>query len=237
MNLAEIRKKSLNQKKADDRYEPIRGEKSSDSILTSTLSVDTVSPENALASPCRTCLSATSDSSSGRHDPLQKMFAGREASGLSGEAGDERENAVNHYEEYLTFRLADETYGVNIMEMREIIKPREVTEMPCAPLFLLGIISLRGVIVPVLDMRIRLNLGKGNSSETERIIVVKHEDGFFGLLVDEVLNVAKISSESIEPSPGVLDAIGRDFVSGIGRAGEKMIIMLDLEYVADMNIC
>lgn len=170
-----------------------------------------------------------------RHDPVQRILAGREAAGCHQEQPAEQQ-ITKSYEEYLCFRLSDELYGVNIMQLKEIIKPREVTEMPRAPEFVSGIISLRGVIIPILDMLVRLGLKKGSVTGKERVVVVKHGDGFFGLLVDEVLHVSRIPDDCFEAAPAVLEGIDRDFVSGIGRAENRMIILLNLENVTNINL-
>ena len=108
--------------------------------------------------------------------------------------------------------------------------------MPSAPEFVSGIISLRGVIVPILDMLTRLGLKRSNITGKERIVVVKYDESFFGLLVDEVLNVARIPKDCFEAVPAVLEAIDRDFVSGIGRAENRMIILLNLESITNINL-
>lgn len=171
-----------------------------------------------------------------RLDPVQRILAGREAADCDQAQLTERQQAGNDYEEYLCFRLSDEIYGVSIMQLKEIIKPREVTEMPRAPEFVSGIISLRGVIIPVLDMLSRLGLKRAEATGRERIVVVKHSDGFSGLLVDEVLNVARIPKDCFEAAPAVLEGIDRDFVSGIGRAENRMIILLNLENITNIDL-
>jgi purine-binding chemotaxis protein CheW len=173
-------------------------------------------------------------------DPLSVILAGRQAAGcgddepLASEA--ESRIDINEYLEYLCFRVSDEIYGINIMDIKEIIKPREVTEVPRAPAFVSGIISLRGIIIPIIDMRERLGLIRIKVTGRERVIVVKHNDSFSGLLVDEIIQVVHISKECLEPAPAVLEGIDRDFVNGIGRADGRMIILLNLENIADIHL-
>lgn len=173
-------------------------------------------------------------------DPLQRILAGREAAGCDDDlqvtCTEQVLSATNDYEEYLSIRVSDEIYGINIMQLKEIIKPREVTEVPRAPAFVSGVISLRGVIIPVLDMLKRLGLKRESVTGKERVVVVKHGEAFSGLLVDEVIQVVRIPRDCFEAPPAVLEGIDRDFVSGIGRADNRMIILLNLESIANINL-
>jgi len=173
-------------------------------------------------------------------DPLEAILAGREAAGCDEDvplASDGQEKVqADSYEEFLCFRVSDETYGISIMEIKEIIKPRDVTEVPRAPSFVQGVISLRGTIIPIIDMRERLGLPRETATGRERVVVVKNGDEFAGLLVDEVIQVVRIAKDCFEGAPAVLDGIDRDFVSGIGRADNRLIILLNMEHVADINL-
>ncbi|WP_298272529.1 chemotaxis protein CheW [Geobacter sp.] len=174
-------------------------------------------------------------------DPLTIILEGRKAA-LAEELLPADADAVTVQEgveslEILCFRVADEIYGIDIMELREIIKPRETTEIPHAPAFIAGVLSLRGIIIPVFVLRHRLGLGEAAVRSKERIIVVKRGDGFCGLLVDEVTQVVRIDADSVEHPPAVLDGIDRDFVGGIGRHEGKIIILLNLDKVLDAALC
>lgn len=173
-------------------------------------------------------------------DPIAVLLAGRQAAGCDEEVqltAVELAPAVqNDYEEFLCFRVSDETYGINIMEIKEIIKPRTVTEVPRAPSFVSGVISLRGVIIPIIDMRDRLGLRREQVTGRERIVVVKTRDAYAGLTVDQVVQVVRIPHESYESAPAILEGIDQDFVSGIGRADQKMVILLNVESITDINL-
>lgn len=174
-------------------------------------------------------------------DPLTRIIAGREQDRCASEIADERpgqqqaqteaEEVV--YEEFLCFRLGDEEYGINIMEIKEIIKPRELTEVPRTPAFVDGVLSLRGVIVPVFAMRRRLGMQLEYDSGQERIIIVRCGEGLHGLRVDRVTDVVKIAAGTREATPSMLEGVARDFVSGIGRTGSRMVIILDICKVVD----
>ncbi|HEY3308314.1 MAG TPA: chemotaxis protein CheW [Desulfuromonadaceae bacterium] len=173
-------------------------------------------------------------------NPVEILLAGREAAGCDEDlqltSVEQADAAVEDYEEFLCIRVSNEIYGINIMQIKEIIKPREVTEIPRSPSFVYGVISLRGVIIPIVDMLDRLGLGHETATGRERVVVVKHADEFTGLLVDEVIQVVRIAKDSFEPAPSVLEGINRDFVCGIGRADNRMIIMLNLDTITDINL-
>jgi purine-binding chemotaxis protein CheW len=137
------------------------------------------------------------------------------------------------FEEFLCFRLGDEEYGINIMEIKEIIKPRELTEVPRTPGFVDGVLSLRGVIVPVFTMRKRLGMTLDYDGSQERIVIVRCGDGLHGLRVDRVTDVVKIAKTDREATPSMLEGVAREFVSGIGRTGKRMLIILDICKVVD----
>jgi len=138
--------------------------------------------------------------------------------------------------EILCFRVADEIYGIDIMELKEIIKPRETTEVPHAPPFVAGVLSLRGIIIPVFLLRERLGLCREVGGGKERIIVVKKGEGLCGILVDEVTQVVRIAADTVEHPPAVLDGIDREFVAGIGRHDGKIVILLTMEKVLDVSL-
>ncbi len=139
-------------------------------------------------------------------------------------------------EEFLCFCLGNEEYGINIMDIKEIIKLRELTEVPRAPSFVDGVISLRGVIVPVFYMRKRLSMSLDYQRNHERIIIVRCNEGLHGLRVDKVIGVVKIYDGSRETTPAVLEGVARDFVAGIGRTDGRMIIILDIARVVDISL-
>lgn len=173
-------------------------------------------------------------------DPIEAILAGRKAAGCDEDlhlaTAEQSQAGAEDYEEFLCIRVSDEIYGINIMQIKEIIKPREVTEVPRAPSFISGVISLRGVIIPILDMLDRLGLRRESVTGRERVVVVKHGEAFTGLLVDEVIQVVRITKTSFEPAPAVLEGIDREFVTGIGRADSRMIILLNLDTIADINL-
>lgn len=171
------------------------------------------------------------------YDPVAILLAGRKSAedndvsvieGLDQVSGD--------LEEYLCFKVADEEYALSIMAIKEIIKPREVTEVPRMPRFVSGVISLRGVIIPIMDMRLRLSLPVQKPTGRERVLVLKTSNGLCGILVDEVIQVVRIANSAIEGPPAILDGLDREFVMGLGRFDNRMLILLNLESILDLNV-
>ena len=182
-------------------------------------------------------------STSVRFDPVSLIVAGREADQAAVQKHISTENNAQFktdghdiYSEFLCFRLGNEEYGVSIMEIKEIIKPRELAEVPRAPEFVDGILSLRGVIVPVINMTRKLSLPREHVSPQERIVIVKKEDSLAGLRVDMVTGVVRILDRLRESTPAALDGIDREYVAGIGRTGDRIIILLDVQSVANLSM-
>jgi purine-binding chemotaxis protein CheW len=140
----------------------------------------------------------------------------------------------------LTFTVGGETYGVDILSIREIIKVRETTEVPRTPRFLLGVISVRGVVIPVVDLRLRLRLPATPPTRAARILVVVKDGDPFGLLVDSVTGVVRLAESEIETPPSTLAPSEGNFIAGIGRhrAGrrDRMVILLNLAQVVAFDV-
>lgn len=147
--------------------------------------------------------------------------------------GKENDEAVRRF---LTFSLDQEEYALDIADIREIIKPREITDIPRVPGFLLGIISLRGSIIPVFDLKSRLNLGVGSVTADARIVVCSHDQRTAGLLVDRISQVVTLPAVRIEPAPAVLSGLDRDLVEGVGRHHGKMMILLQMASVLNAEL-
>ncbi len=136
---------------------------------------------------------------------------------------------------YLTFILGEETYGVEILKVQEIIGIMKVTHVPRMPDFVRGVINLRGKIIPVIELRSKFGLESKEDSEKTCIIVVqivyKDQSIIMGVLVDEVSEVLNIETSSIEPPPSFGTTIDIDFIMGLGKVAEKVIMLLDVNSV------
>ncbi len=135
----------------------------------------------------------------------------------------------------LTFMLAGEEYALNIMDIKEIIRPKEATEVPRTPDYILGIVSLRGTIIPIFDVSLRLGLPQGERGPQNRIIVVRFQEHLFGLHVDSVIQVLDIPLSRIEPPPEILGGVEGEFLRGIGRIDERLIILLNLSRILKVD--
>ncbi|MFQ5900989.1 MAG: chemotaxis protein CheW [Thermodesulfobacteriota bacterium] len=136
-------------------------------------------------------------------------------------------------QEILTFFLDKEEYALEVGVIREIIKPRELTDVPNAPSFVSGIISLRGEVLPVVDLRKRFGLKATDINRKSRIIITTDEDKKIGLIVDSVTQVIKILKKEIEPPPSFQEGINVEFIKGICHNKGRFIILLNLVKVLE----
>jgi purine-binding chemotaxis protein CheW len=153
---------------------------------------------------------------------------------LMSQYGEEKEEEEEKLQ-LLTFMLGGEEYALNIMDIKEIIRSREFTEVPRAPEYILGIISLRGTIIPIYDVNKRLSLSPGERGPQNRIVVVRSREHLFGLHVDSVVQVMDIPLNSIEPPPEILGGVEGEFLRGVGKLDERLIILLNLTRVLAME--
>ncbi|MFA6989730.1 MAG: chemotaxis protein CheW [Candidatus Gastranaerophilaceae bacterium] len=126
----------------------------------------------------------------------------------------------------VVFKLEDEEYSVPISLVQEIIMPQKTTHLPKSPVFIEGVINLRGHIIPIIDGRKRFNLKISEQSNDTRIIVIELENHAIGLIVDSVSEVVNLKSENIEPTP--IDTEENSFIQGIGKYKNRLLILLDL---------
>jgi purine-binding chemotaxis protein CheW len=137
----------------------------------------------------------------------------------------------------VTFQVGGEEYGLDIRSITEVIRPLKITPLPRMPEFIEGVINLRGVIIPVVDLRKRFSPGKAvQQLKTVRIMIVRgavpNEAGdgkeLLGLLVDSVKEVLSILQKDIEPPPAAATGQNAEFISGMGKVGERLVIFLDI---------
>lgn len=136
---------------------------------------------------------------------------------------------------YMTFKLADEEYGLEILKVRELIGLMEITRVPRAQSYMRGVINLRGKVIPVVDLRLKFGMEEAPSTSQSVIIVVqlaaKSGGLTMGILVDEVLEVRAIEAEQIEPPPKLDSYESTDFLLGVGKADKRVIFLLDIDRV------
>lgn len=129
-----------------------------------------------------------------------------------------------------SFSLLNENYGIDIYKVQEIIQYRDITYVPKAPPFVKGVINLRGRIIPVIDLKERFGLPEKEVTPDTRIIVVEISSQTIGLIVDSVTEVLRIPNTNIEPPPPVT-TIEADFIEGVGKLDERLIIILDIDRI------
>jgi purine-binding chemotaxis protein CheW len=129
------------------------------------------------------------------------------------------------------FTVGTEEYCVDILKVQEIIRMMEITKIPNAPDYAEGVINLRGKVIPVIDFRKRFNLYEdfNGNADARRIVVVDIAGTTIGLIVDQVSHVIKLENDKVCPTPEAVKSSGGECFSGIGRMGEKLIILLDVE--------
>ncbi|MDR3591390.1 MAG: chemotaxis protein CheW [Negativicutes bacterium] len=127
-------------------------------------------------------------------------------------------------EQLVLFRLGNEEYAISITQVKEIIQYKGVTKLPNMPAYIEGIISLRGKIIPVIDLAMRLDLATSTTGE-KRALIIETAEREIGIVVDEVTEVIHLADSAIEPSPA---ATGGGYIRGIGKAGSRLIILLDV---------
>jgi purine-binding chemotaxis protein CheW len=134
---------------------------------------------------------------------------------------------------YMTFQLADEIYGLEILKVREIIGLMDITRVPRSADFMRGVINLRGKVIPVVDLRLKFAMPRTEATDQTVIIVVQYGSAerslTMGVLVDQVLEVLSIDAAQIEPPPSFgAAALDTDFILGVGKAEERVIFLLDI---------
>ncbi len=131
--------------------------------------------------------------------------------------------------EFLTFKLATEEYGIDILKVQEIRGYDAVTAIANAPPFIKGVINLRGVIVPIVDMRIKFSLGQPEYNQFTVVIVLNVAGRVVGMVVDSVSDVLMLSADQIKPAPEFAAAFDTSYVVGLGTLDERLLILIDIE--------
>lgn len=133
--------------------------------------------------------------------------------------------------QFVVFKLGNEKYCIDILNVAGITECERITKVPDAPSYVLGVMSLRGDIIPIVDLKKKFKLKHVSDTEADRIILINLNDKTLGFLVDEANQVVKIQSEDIDPTPDILKGKDKDYISGIGKIDGEMYIILELEKV------
>jgi purine-binding chemotaxis protein CheW len=143
--------------------------------------------------------------------------------------------AINETRQYLSFKLGDEIFAVDVAQVREILELIPITRVPKTPDFMRGVINVRGSVVPVVDMRLKFGMTVGEDTINTCIVVmevdVEGETTVLGALADSVQEVAEFSPEEIEPAPKLGTLLNVEFIRGIGKHGEEFVMILDIDRI------
>jgi len=128
---------------------------------------------------------------------------------------------------YLTFRLGEEDYGIEIRHVTEIVGIQRITEVPDMPHFIKGVVNLRGQVIPVMDVRLRFGMSAREYDERTCVVVVRLRDSLIGLVVDTVNEVRTIPGEDVSPPPKIASSDSARYIHGMGKVGDQVNILLD----------
>ncbi len=131
--------------------------------------------------------------------------------------------------QWVTFKLAGETYGINVMQVQEVLRYTEIAPVPGAPPYVLGIINLRGNVVTVIDTRHRFGLQSGDLSDNTRIVIIEADNHVVGILVDSVAEVVYLRQSEIETAPNVGNDESAKFIQGVCHKNGELLILIELD--------
>jgi purine-binding chemotaxis protein CheW len=131
--------------------------------------------------------------------------------------------------EFLTFRLGAEEYGIDILKVQEIRSYEQPTRIANAPAFIKGVVNLRGVIVPIVDLRLKLGCETAEYNSFTVVIVLNVKGRVVGAVVDSVSDVLALTADSVKPAPEMSSAIDTAYITGIGSVADRMLILMDIE--------
>ena len=131
--------------------------------------------------------------------------------------------------EFLAFTLGKEEYGIDILKVQEIRGYEAVTRIANAPEFIKGVVNLRGIIVPIVDMRIKFNLGEPTYDQFTVVIILNIGGRVMGMVVDSVSDVITLTAEQVKPAPEMGSAFDTDYLIGLGTLDERMLILIDID--------
>lgn len=130
--------------------------------------------------------------------------------------------------QWVTFRLEDETYGINVMSVQEVLRVSEIAPVPGAPDYVMGIINLRGNVVTVMDTRKRLGLRNKEADDQTRIVILETDNAVVGILVDSVAEVVEMRRSAIESSPNVGNDESSKYIEGVATHKGELLILIDI---------
>jgi len=147
------------------------------------------------------------------------------------EALKDRVDTRGELRQFISFSVGEEEYGLELLRVKEVIRVRQITRLPKAPSFVKGIINLRGDVIPIIDLRDKFGLEAKEATATTRVIVVEVEAKLMGMVVDSASQVVRIPADQIDPPPPVLGGFSQEFITGVGKVDDRLIILLNSDAV------
>ncbi len=142
-----------------------------------------------------------------------------------------RTGETGELRQFISFAVGEETYGLELLRVKEVIRVREITRLPQAPSFVKGIINLRGDVIPLMDLRDRFGLEPRRQTTQTRVIVVEVDGRLVGMVVDSASQVVRIAADQIDAPPPVLRGPPQEFITGVGKLGDRLVILLDPDVI------
>lgn len=140
-----------------------------------------------------------------------------------------KKNEKDEVLQWVTFKLENEVYGINVMQVQEVLRYSEIAPVPGAPLYVLGIINLRGNVVTVIDTRARFGLEPREVTDNTRVVVIESEKQVIGILVDSVAEVVYLKASEIDDAPNVGNEESAQFIQGVSNREGELLILVDLD--------
>ena len=135
----------------------------------------------------------------------------------------------------VSFNIGTEEFGVDILKVQEINRMVEITKVPQAPTYVEGVINLRGKVIPIVDLRMRFNLELKEHDKNTRIVVVDIGGNIMGMIVDSVSEVLRLPASTIEPPPEIVTGVNSEYIKGVAKLEDRLLIFLDLSRVIDVS--
>jgi purine-binding chemotaxis protein CheW len=142
---------------------------------------------------------------------------------------------ANELRQFISFSVGEEEYGLELLRVKEVIRIREITWLPKAPKFVKGIINLRGDVIPIIALREKFGLEPRENTAATRVIVVELDGRLMGMVVDSASQVVRIPADQIDPPPPVLGGLSQEFITGVGKLDDKLVILLNVDAILNVE--
>lgn len=140
---------------------------------------------------------------------------------------------ITELRQYLTFTVSNEEYGIELMKIREIKGWSDTTKLPNSPKYMKGVINLRGVVIPIFDLKDRFNIGTTEPTDKNVVIILAVGEELIGILVDSVSDILSVEPNQVRPAPHIETKIDDDYINGLISVEDKMVVVLDVDKVFD----